>query len=208
MVVLGVNKVFLVKEKKKDLLYLKGTQLKVKNVASGKLQVGLLFLMTWMAIFTNFKGSCLVGSKVLVGPRPLPWVSSTPDMLLLACGWLGRHHSSIRCCWAGGCDAQGHHQHMVYINHFSLLLIWIKSLSKIGGYLNIAHSPLYGCRCSVPAEVIQMLTAHYFPLCNMGTQIRGMAIFYQDSSLGLLHTSLTTPHRQATSAPRASVTGG
>lgn len=47
-------------------------KLKVKNVVSGKLQVELLFLMTWMAIFTNFKGSCLVSSKVLVRGWPLP----------------------------------------------------------------------------------------------------------------------------------------
>lgn len=71
MVVLGVNRVSLVK-KKKNSLHQKGTQLKVKNVASGKLQAGLLFPMTWMAIFTNCKGSCLVSPKVSVGPRPLP----------------------------------------------------------------------------------------------------------------------------------------
>lgn len=44
VVVLGANKVFPVS--KKDLLHLKGTQLKVSRAASGKLQVGLLFLMT------------------------------------------------------------------------------------------------------------------------------------------------------------------
>lgn len=103
-------------KKQKDPLHLKGTQLKVKDVSGGKLQVGLLFLMTSMAIFTNFKGSSRVNSKVLVSLWPLPWVSSTPGVLLIACA--GQHHS-IRCCSAGGYEAQGHHWHAVHVDHFS-----------------------------------------------------------------------------------------
>lgn len=39
-------------------------------------------------------------------------------LLLLARSQLGQHHS-IRACWAGGFKVQDHHQHMVYLHHFS-----------------------------------------------------------------------------------------
>ena len=86
----------------------------------------------------------------------------------------------------------------------SLLLIWKKSLSKISGYLNIALSPLYSCRCNVPTEVNKK--AHYTLLSAVkygSTFSRLTAIFYQDSSLRLAPSSRPAPGSFPTNSPLA-----
>ena len=139
----------------------RGTQLKVKRAATGKLQAGL-FLLFWMDISTNFKGSSLVNSKICVDFLPLFWAAELCllESSQIAAGWASSMTSgSVRWGLVQKMPTVTIRARLCTSITSPFLLTCIKSLSNTGTYWNIGYSPLYSYRCSFPMEVLNILMA-------------------------------------------------
>lgn len=93
-----------------------------------------------MAVFTNFKGSCLVSSKVLVGPGLFPGCLATPGAPLAA-GWARSRASGNERL---GLVDPGHHLHLACPWITSLFAGLVEVALKDRCELELPRAPL--CR--------------------------------------------------------------